>query len=127
MALSGSDVLELGAWIRDLTYKEIHAAAFGAIHATGIVAALILSVNGVPWAFETGIALVAVVFVLLGWLPKGDAANLPLVSHILERMPTWLKGQIRAEPHYYGGAGIAMLVLELAIYVGAVTGLIPGF
>lgn len=109
-----------------LSVPEAHAIGFGAIHATGIAVAIVLGFQGVPYGFEAAITLVATVFVLLGWLPKGDAANLPGVQHVLARIPPTIKGQIRNEQHYYGATGIAVFTVELISYVGWQLGLIPG-
>lgn len=125
MALTGSDVLNLGVWLGDLTYAEIHAMAFGTIHATLINVALLLTVYGVPWAETIALGLVALVFYFTGIISKRKAIEYPVVGRALNYIPKTLRGQIRDENHYYGGAGIAVFVVEAAVLVAFLLGWFP--
>jgi len=96
MGLSGTDRFDVRAWIADLSYAEIHAAAAAVIHAAVILAAHRL---GYP-----SVTIGAVVFAgwLLGFVKDGATRDLPVVQRALDVTPDWLIAQIRSEPHYYG-------------------------
>lgn len=126
MGLTGSTTVGLVAWLRDLTYAEVHAATVGAMHATAVVVLAILALQGIPYAGEAAIALTFAAFALLGYVPKADATNVPGVARILEAIPPSIKGQIRDEAHYYGGFALGTIVVELVAYVAFTLGWFPG-
>jgi hypothetical protein len=104
-----TDRIGLKAWIQDLTYKEIHAATFGVMHGLGIVAGYLLGMLGVS------IGLVTTAFCLLGWTRTSRTKDVPYVSTILATIPAAIRGQIRDEQHYYGGALILTVVFSVVI------------
>lgn len=127
MALTGADPVGLRSWVNDLTYKEGHAATIGSIHSSAIMAAVVLFQQGIPYMDVLAAALVVAALYLLGLIPKAEATGVPGVAHILDRLPASLKGQIRDEPHYYGGFGLGTLVVEVIAYLAFTFGLFPPF
>lgn len=110
LLLNGSATIGLVAWAKDLTYKEVHAMAYGTIHGVGIVAAYAV---GLP---EVSVGLVVAAFALLGWVNSERTKDVPLVSTILGAIPATIKGQIRDEQHYYGTLLLGSAVVAAVVY-----------
>lgn len=111
MGLRGDSVANPLAVIRDLTIAEAHAAIYGVMHGVGIVTAYAIGLPGLS------AGLVAFAFFLLGYLRGDEARNVPFVSTIADVTPKKIKGQIRAESHYYGFMLVATAAASGALYL----------
>lgn len=109
--LTGSDRASIGSWLRDLTYAEVHAATLGAMFGAGAVAAHAIGMPGLA------LGLLVSAFVLLGWTRTSRTEDVPFVSSVVSSVPASLRGQIRSEPHYFGGAFLAVAVLAMTVWV----------
>lgn len=109
--LRGSDSVSIRGFVGDLTYAEVHAATFGTMHGAATITLYAMGDLMLAGAFF------AAALVLLGYVRTEKTTDTPGVSRIVAAVPDAITGQIRDEPHYYGG----MYVLSVgAGYVAVV-------
>jgi len=110
MGVSGGDPVAVAAWLTDLTFAEVHAFTFGVGHGLAIAATYFM---GLQMAAQ-GLAVAALA--LLGYV-RTDRTEDRLPGRVLGAIPATLRGQIRAESHYYIGGLVIAAVLTASAFV----------
>lgn len=111
--LSGGTSTGLRAWFRDLSYAEVHAAAWGG----GLVGAACLAT--VVWTATTGSLFLAAYLAVLARAVLGQRVRGLLPDRTALKVPKYVVRQVREELHYYLGGGGALAA------VGVLTGTLP--
>lgn len=107
MPAQGSDPANIVAFIKDLSFREVHAFTWG----FGLIGiAVVAQSNGEPTiatAFYTAYA------VILGRAMLGKSLRelLPNLTRLVN-VPKYVIRQIRQEPHYYIGGGALAYALQ---------------